>query len=99
MKEPKAKSIHELRADYLEQMVESNRKAIAVSRQFPGKLARFRRAAPVGPNSVFALIFTFAPDEGPKVQTVPYADVEQWAKNVSTEDVFERMAQLLPDAQ
>lgn len=93
MKESKAAPIQELADAYKGQIIETTRKVIAVRERFDhyGGLVRFRRAAPTGPNRDTALIFILVPGREPDVLVVPYAQIEDWARGITDQQVFEHM--------
>ena len=77
---------------YQDQLIETTRKWLALHKQFPDCLIRFRRAAPKrqkdNPNTKLALVFVKPLGEKPQVHVIEYAQIEREAKKVTDAEVF-----------
>ena len=76
-----------LATNFEHQLVETARRCIAMRRQFPGVVCRWRRAARTGPNSDLALVFTWRKGLPPEIEIWPYARIEQLAAEITDDEV------------
>jgi hypothetical protein len=85
----------ELLSNFEQQVVEAARRSIAMRRQFPGVICRWKRAARTGPNADLALIVTWREGQPRKTQIWPYARIERLASEISDEEVFAELERRL----
>jgi hypothetical protein len=91
----KALPVEELLGSFEQQVVETARRSIAMRRQFPGVICRWKRAARTGPNSDLALIITWPPGQPRKTEIWPFARSERLAAEVTDEEVFAELGRRL----
>ena len=75
-----------LAANFEHQLIETARRCIAMRRQFPGLVCRWRRAARTGPNSDLALVFIWRMGTPPQTEVWPYARIEQLASEITDDE-------------
>ena len=68
-------------------------------RYCPDAVCRWRRAAPVGPNSDLALVFLWRAGQPPETEIWPYAKIERLAAEIPDEEVFDDLDRRLHGAQ
>jgi hypothetical protein len=81
-------------ANYRAQLIETTRRSLALRKEFPGCMVRWKRAAPNrgdNPNAQLAVVFFKPPGQEPQVEVVPYRNIERLAAGVSDAEVFDEL--------
>ena len=78
--------------------METARRCLAMRRQFPGAVCRWRRAARTGLNSDLALVFIWRKGEPPQTEVWPYAKIEQLAAEITDEEARAELARSAGDS-
>ena len=94
----KAQPSEALAENFRQQLLETARRCLAMRRQFPGAVCRWRRAARTGLNSDLALVFIWRKGEPPQTEVWPYAKIEQLAAGITDEEARAELARSAGDS-
>jgi hypothetical protein len=83
---------------FTHQLTETARRCLAMRRQFPGAVCRWRRAARTGPKSKLALVFIWRKGEPPQTEVWPYAQIEKLAAEITDEEVHAEIVRSAGDS-
>lgn len=84
----RALSPAELADNFRRRIVETTRRSLAMRRQRPEVICRWRRAAQTGPNAELALVFLWKEGLPAEVEIWPYAKIEKLASTITDEEIY-----------
>lgn len=91
----RALSAVELADNFRRQIIETTRRSMAMRRQRPEGICRWRRAAQTGPNADLALVFFWKEGLPAEVEIWPYAKIERLASTITDEEIYAELRRRL----